>query len=146
MKYHFYGHGAFWNETYPHLIPSCPLLHWPYSHPYSSPEYPTGPAHPLPQHCTGVALKLSKHPASHTPHVDRVHLKHTNKRANKSTHTHATHTQWITVFIQPRALTQVGQSCSGSSKQSPSTMELITVSEIKFYLQPWQTHTLPNIT
>lgn len=29
-------------------------------------------AHPLPQRCTGTALKLSKQPASHTPCVHRV--------------------------------------------------------------------------
>lgn len=46
--------------------------------------------------------------------------------------------------MHPRTLTQVGQSCSGSSKQTSSTMELITVSKIKFYLQPWHTHTHMN--
>lgn len=42
--------------------------------------------------------------------------------------------------MHPCSLTQVGQSCSGSSKQTSSTMELIGVSKIKFYLHPWHTY------
>lgn len=39
-----------WNSS-PQLIPSCPLLHWPYSHPYSSAECPHTP-------CPSTVLEL----------------------------------------------------------------------------------------
>lgn len=117
-----------WNSS-PRLVLSCPLLHWPYSHPNVQQAH-TPPAPARYWNCS----KAVKTPSfSHSARPQRVRLKHTPSLTN----THMQHT----LYIQPRALTQVGQSCSGSSKQSSSTMELITVSKIKFYLQ---THTLTH--
>lgn len=84
--------------------------------------------HPLPQRCTGTVLKLSKQPASHTPRVQ--HALASNALARN------THPMNNGVHTSLRALTQVGQSCSGSFKQSSSVMKLITISKIRFHLRP----------
>lgn len=134
-----------WNKTLP-LISSChvhsstdPIL-TPTARPNIQ-QARTPPASALYWNCS----KAVKTPSfSHSPHPQRACLKHTPARARMNAHTHATHTKWKTVYMQPCTLTQVGQSCSGSSKQSSSTMELITVSKIKFYLQ--HGHTWTNIT
>lgn len=85
-------------------------------------------AHPLPQRCTGTVLKLSKQPASHTPCVQQALASNTLARN--------THPENNGVHASPRALTQVGQSCSGSSKQSSSVVKLITILKIRFHLRP----------
>lgn len=86
--------------------------------------------HPLPQRCTGTVLKLSKQPASHTPCVQQALASNT-----LASNTHQMNNGARGMRI-PRAPKQVGQSCSGSFKQSSSVVKLITIPKIGFHLWP----------
>lgn len=116
---------------------SDPIL-TPTAHPISNRH-----AHPSPHRCTRTLLKLSKHQTSHTPCPQRVRLKYTPSRI--LTNTHSCNTHWMKASLQTAPYTATSRSELQWVFQTVLQLrELITVSKIKFYRQPWHTRTHMN--
>lgn len=116
-----------WNKTLP-LSSSSPVHSYtdPALTPTAQPNVHTPPAPALYWNCS----KAVKTPSfSHSLHPQRAGLKRTPSHALTDAHTRNAHSQKNRKkseleggYMHPCILTQVGQSCSGSSKQTSSTM------------------------
>lgn len=107
--------------------------------PPAQPNVHTPPAPALYWNCSKAVKTAS---FSHSLHPQRAGLKRTPSHTLTNTHSQLQKKRmkkkkrkkegW---GIRLRILTQVGQSCSGSSKQTSCAPALIVVSQIKFYLR-----------